>query len=256
MSDVENRELVKRVQAGDKDAARDLVKANIGLIVGAAKKAFSIHLEPLEFFDEAACGLLEAAQRFDHREGVAFSSYAGWWMRAFVTAAARGPLKSRSQQRAFFGLLRAERDLFAEGVTHPSDLEIALRVGVEERAVTEAKLHCTNRGAVDPPSTKIAPGVERAGNWEALVPDPAENIEERLCRESGEAERTAAVRAAVACLEPREADVIAYRFGLGGREETLQEIGTRLGVSRERVRQLETKALEKLKVALHAAQEV
>jgi RNA polymerase primary sigma factor len=234
--------LTKRVERGDLDARQTMIESNLRLVVSIAKRYRHQGLPFLDLIQEGTLGLIRAVEKFDWRKGFKFSTYATWWI---AQAVARGLADSARTIRMPVHIVermqklnRAERTLWTELGREPSLAELAERAGLSlEHAleVTEASRASTS---LDQPL-----GVQEETVFGDLVagvgPLPEEEVEETL--------RNEALAKALAILSERERGVIVLRYGLyGSGSETLEAIGRRLGVSRERVRQLETEALKQL----------
>jgi len=240
----DEKELGRRIQAGDQQALNRLVESNLRFVVSYAKRYRGLGLSFLDLIHEGNLGLIEAAKRFDPERGVKFISYAVWWVRQAIfhalsehTRVFRLPQKLSGQ----VSRVGAARDrLAAELERAPSIEEVAKETDLSEAEVAELL-----RVAGDDVSLSTAVGEE--GGLElgdTLEQDTIPPVELTLIRSSFEKQ----IQAIVAELDEKERDVIRMRFGLDGEEpRTLQEIGEALGLSRERIRQIESKAKEKLR---------
>ncbi len=226
---VGDNELVLRARAGDRGAALELLRRHVGLAARVALRYHAPHLSAADLLAEGLVGLLEAVRRFDGRAGVKFPTYAAHWVRARAARACLDGLSTKGNRSAFWGLGRAGRALHAAGRSAtPEAIAAVLDLSLAE---VEAAIASSSPRA----------GVEAA----AVVADGRPGVEELI--DAGE--RARAVRRAVASLPPRERLVVERRH-LAEEPETLAEVGRRLGVSRERVRQIEQAGLERLRVAL------
>jgi RNA polymerase primary sigma factor len=240
----EERALGRRIQQGDREALNKMVEANLRFVVSYAKRYRGLGLSFLDLVHEGNLGLIEAAKRFDPERNVKFISYAVWWVRqAIFHALAEHARVFRLPQKLSGQVSRvgSARDrLAAELERSPTTAEVAERTELSEEEV-ESLL----RMAGDDVSLSTALGEE--GTLElgdTLEQGSVPGVELELIKSSF-AEQ---VQAMVAELEEKERDVIRLRFGLDGEEpRTLQEIGEALGLSRERIRQIESKAKEKLR---------
>ena len=226
-------------------ARRQLAEANLRLVVSIAKRYRGQGLAFADLIQEGNSGLMRAVDKFDHRLGWKFGTYATWWIRQGVTRALADhgrTIRVPSQQVTMLRALEKVRDeLIARHGKEPTIEEIAavLRITLEEARVLETARH-------QPYSFDVS--LDRDGQDLALkdflrdpsAPDLAQEVDRQLLRE-----RVAKV---LRCLRPRDREVIEFRFGINdGRQRTLEELAHTFGVTRERVRQIEARALEKLR---------
>jgi len=244
LSGEEERELGRRIQQGDQEALQRLVEANLRFVVSYAKRYRGLGLNFLDLIHEGSLGLMEAAKRFDPERNVKFISYAVWWVRQAI-------FHSLSEQHRVFRLpqklsgqiskVGTARDrLAAELERPPTTEELAQKTQLTEQEVE----HLLRVGGDD---VSLSAAVGEDGTLElgdTLEQETIPSVELEMIRSSFEQQ----IRSLVAELEEKERDVIRMRFGLDGEEpRTLQEIGEALGLSRERIRQIESKAKEKLR---------
>jgi len=241
------RATLSRVRQGDQEAQQaksDMVKANLRLVVSVAEGYMNPGLHLLDLVQEGSLGLMRAADKFDHRRGFKFSTYATWWVMQAVSRALgeqartiRIPIHMNDQLNKFF---RASRQLERELGRAPADAELAAQLKTTDDKVN--KLRTISR---EPISLDMPIGSDEVSTLGELIADhhnssPAETV---LATEVHD-ETAAFLRTLV----PREEQVLRLRFGVGcSREHTLEEIGEDLSVTRERVRQIELRALRKLR---------
>jgi RNA polymerase primary sigma factor len=239
--------LEEQARRGDAARAR-LVEANLRLVVAIAVRYRGRGLHLPDLVQEGNLGLMRAAERFDHRRGFRFSTYATWWIRQAVSGALRDqarvvrlPAHLPARLRA---LAEAERALAQELGRGVSAAEVGAAVGLTADAVERLRGHALGTASLDAPAHR-AKDRSLGDRLAATAPAPGDAVRA--------AERDAALGAALGealdRLAPREALVLRLRHGVGEeRPRTLEEIGARLGVTRERVRQVEASALRKLRV--------
>jgi len=244
LSQEHEKELGHRIRKGDQEALQRLVEANLRFVVSYAKRYRGLGMSFLDLIHEGTLGLIEAAKRFDPERNVKFISYAVWWVRQAIFHALsehmrvfRLPQKLSSQVSK---MGTARRRLTVELERAPTTEELAAKTDLSNREV-EALLMA---GSED---LSLSTAIGEEGSLElgdVLEQDSVPSVERELIRSSFEEQ----VRAMVSHLDDKERAVIELRFGLDGEEpRTLQEIGEALGLSRERIRQIESKAKEKLR---------
>jgi RNA polymerase primary sigma factor len=234
--------LAKRIERGDNKATQTMVNSNLRLVVSIAKRYRNQGVPFLDLIQEGTFGLIRAAEKFDWRRGYKFSTYATWWVRQAVQRAVQNQaatirLPVHVGERRY-KLSSAARELTAEHGREPTRGELAEATGLPLRHVAEAL------DAVGVPvSLNQSLGAEGEDELGAILADrtaadPSEMVEERL--------RDEQARRLLDALPERERRILELRFGFNGNSRTLEEIGKEIGLTRERVRQLERQALARL----------
>jgi RNA polymerase primary sigma factor len=239
----EERELARRKDEGDEAAKRRLIECNLRLVMSITRNYTKAGVPLLDLIQEGNLGLIRAVEKFDYRMGYKLSTYATWWIRQAITRALadqgrliRLPVHVADQVRR---VVRSRRILAQKLNRDPTIKEMAKESGFLEKRVKELL------ELVEDPVSLETP----VGDGESLYSDLIED-ETMGQPESATAEKLQAVelQQALERLEPRLRDVLERRFGLSGRNpQTLEHIGRELGITRERVRQLETRALKELR---------
>jgi RNA polymerase primary sigma factor len=239
----EERELARRKDAGDEEAKRRLIECNLRLVMSITRTYTKAGVPLLDLIQEGNLGLIRAVEKFDYRMGYKLSTYATWWIRQAVTRALadqgrtiRLPVHVAEQVRR---LLRLRRQLAQKLNREPTAAELALSADLPEDRVVELL------ELVDAPVSLDSP----VGDGESLYGDLIEDMHAAQPDErTAERSQSTELAAALAQLNARMRRVLTLRFGLDGESpHTLEEVGAVLGVTRERVRQLETRALRELR---------
>jgi RNA polymerase primary sigma factor len=240
----EEIELAARIKKGDKKAREQMIKANLRLVVKIARDYEGIGLPLLDLISEGNIGLMKAVERFDPAKGGKLSTYGSWWIKQSIKRALANQSKtirlpvhlvdkiSKMRRTA----MRLQEELGRE----PTDDELGMELGITASRVAQMRM-----AAIRPASLDAPIGDEDSNNFAEVVEDeaadtPYEQLEEKTV--------TRMLQEMVKTLDPREATILRARFGLdGGPQKTLEEVGQKFGVTRERVRQIQNIALKKLR---------
>jgi RNA polymerase primary sigma factor len=236
--------LAARIKKGDKKAREHMIKANLRLVVKIARDYEGIGLPLLDLISEGNIGLMKAVERFDPKKGGKLSTYGSWWIKQSIKRALANQSKTiRLPVHLVDKISKMRRiamRLQEEFGREPTDEEIGEQLGITGSRVSQMRM-----AAVRPASLDAPIGDDDSNNFGEVVEDenadtPYEQLEEKTV--------TGMLQEMVKTLDPREATILRHRFGLdGGNEKTLEEVGKKFGVTRERIRQIQNIALRKMR---------
>lgn len=240
----EERELAMAIEEGDQDAKDHLIEANLRLVVSIAKRYVGRGMSFLDLIQEGNLGLLKAVDKFDYTKGFKFSTYATWWIRQAITRAIADQARTIRipvhMVETINKLIRIQRQLVQELGRDPEVEELAVEMGMTVEKVREIM-----KISQEPVSLEKPIGEEEDSHLGDFIPDddaqsPADQAAFTLLKEQ--------LLEVLSGLTPREEKVLRLRFGLDdGRTRTLEEVGKEFNVTRERIRQIEAKALRKMR---------
>ncbi len=240
----EETELAKKMMDGDEAAKRLLSEANLRLVVSIAKRYMGRGMQFLDLIQEGNLGLMKAVEKFDYQKGFKFSTYATWWIRQAITRAIADQARTIRipvhMVETINKLIRVSRKLLQELGREPTPEEIAKEMDVPEERVREIQ-----KIAQDPVSLETPIGEEEDSHLSDFIEDegstaPTDAVSYTMLKEQ--------LLGVLDTLTPREEKVLRLRYGLDdGRPRTLEEVGREFNVTRERIRQIEAKALRKLR---------
>ena len=240
----EELELATKMETGDKDAKQKLCEANLRLVVSIAKRYVGRGMQFLDLIQEGNMGLIKAVEKFDYRKGFKFSTYATWWIRQAITRSIADQARTIRipvhMVETINKQIRVTRQLLQELGRDPSPEEIAAEMDIPVEKVREI-----SKIAQEPVSLETPIGEEEDSHLGDFIPDddipsPADAAAFSMLKDQ--------LNEVLATLTDREQEVLRLRFGLDdGRQRTLEEVGQQFNVTRERIRQIEAKALRKLR---------
>ncbi len=240
----EEADIAERILDGDDEASQRLIEANLRLVVSIAKRYLGRGMQFLDLIQEGNLGLMKAVEKFDHTKGFKFSTYATWWIRQAITRAIADQARTIRipvhMGETINKIKKATSQLLHENGHEPTIEEIAEYLNTPADKIREAI-----RAAQEPVSLETPIGEEEDSHLGDFIPDDSALTPQDAASQSMLKEQLSSV---LATLTPREEKVIRLRFGLDdGRPRTLEEVGEQFEVTRERIRQIEAKALRKLR---------
>jgi RNA polymerase primary sigma factor len=251
LTSVLENELAQRVAAGDIEARKKMIVSNLRLVVNIAKKYVNRGLPLLDLIEEGNLGLIKAVDKFDHKRGTRFSTYASWWIRQAITRAIADQGRTIRLPVHITDLiskwLRASRQLAQELGRRPTVSEIAASMRIPEEKVKAIAKLAQQPTSLEAPVCEIDQGQLSDLLADINVVSPIDKLDENLQQEE--------IIKLLDHLREKERETLILRFGLrDGVPQTLEQIGTAFGLTRERVRQIEAEAITKLRKIIRANQ--
>ena len=245
--------LAARVKKGNAEAREQMIRANLRLVVKIARDYEGLGLPLLDLINEGNIGLMSAVERFNPAKGAKLSTYAAWWIKQSMRRALANQSKTIRlpvhMVDKIYNMRRASFRLHEVLGREPTDEEVATEIGVTTREVARMRAAYLRPASLDAPT-----GEDESGQLAEIIRDenatsPYDQLVEKTVNQM--------LSELVGRLHPREASILRFRFGLdGGPERTLEEVGDKFGVTRERVRQLQTLALRKLRRMIQAVEAI
>lgn len=243
LSNTEEKELFARVERGDKEARRQTIEANLRLVINIAKRYMNRGLPLLDLIEEGNIGLIRAVERFDLSKGCKFSTYATYWIKQAVersimnqSKVIRVPIHVAGD---LYRKVKVEKALTKTLGREPTEKEVAEQMGLSSKQIKKLNMVSTKSCSID---------AALSDSTDETLLDRIEDQDSPSALELiGEVSRSKEVKRWIEMLEEKEQIIINMRFGLNGDPQTLEKVGLLIGVTRERVRQLEIRAIKKLR---------
>ena len=237
----EERALSRRIQAGDEEAHRNLIEANLRLVVKIAKNFVTTDLSLMDLIQEGNLGLIKAASKYDYRKNVRFSTYASWWIKQSIVRSLSNKRRAirlpHRKEEVLRKISKTISSLSQDLMREPSVAEVASEIGIKENEVS-AILTMSNG-----PISLDGEVSGEAGNLQEVFEDYSFDPDKALIRKSIREETMKFLK----LLEEKERRILLYRYSFyGGKKYTLKKIGDKMGISPETVRQIEIRALKKM----------
>ncbi len=237
----EEKLLSRKIQAGDKEAHRMLVEANLRLVVKIAKNFLTSDISLMDLIQEGNLGLLKAADKYDYRKNVRFSTYASWWIKQSIVRSLSNKRRAirlpHRKEEILRKITKTVNTLCQELMHEPSVAEVAVALGIKEEEIASIMNISNTPVSFDGEATKDS------GSLQEIFEDYSYNPDRELMRTSLKEETMRFLK----CLEEKEREILLHRYSFyDGRKYTLKSIGDKLGMSPETVRQIEIRALKKL----------